>query len=98
MSLFFDYNVSLGSEKPVCVAWSNSEFQPILAVSTTSSRIIFLQEEAILIPELEIARSKIAKYLKWHPVYPALAIGWDDGKLNTKYQILYLLFPYSSNL
>ena len=98
MSLFFDYNVSLGSEKPVCVAWSNSEFQPILAVSTTSPRIIFLQEEAILIPELEIARSKIAKYLKWHPVYPALAIGWDDGKLNTKYQILYLLFPYSSNL
>ena len=30
-------------------------------------------------PNFEISRGKSATYLKWHPVFPALAVGWEDG-------------------
>lgn len=79
MSFFFDYTLSLKNEEAICTAWSHSEFQPMLAVSTTGPRIIFVQEEATLVPEFEITRGKIATVLAWHPVFPSLAVGWQDG-------------------
>ena len=32
-----------------------------------------------MVPDLEIKRGKIASILAWHPVFPSLAIGWQDG-------------------
>ena len=79
MTLFLDYNLELENERCVCMGWSSSEFQPLLALSTTYPRILFIQEEGIILPELQIAKGKKATTLSWHPVYPQLAIGWDDG-------------------
>ena len=78
MSFFFDYHVALGSEKAIATAWSNSEFQPILAVATNKPRIVFVQEEGAITPNFEISRGKVPLIMKWHPVFPALAIGWED--------------------
>jgi hypothetical protein len=34
------------------------------------------------VPNIEISRGKInAVSLKWHPIFQALAIGWEDGML-----------------
>lgn len=79
MSFFFDYNLALKKEEAITTAWSHSEFQPILAVSTNAPRIIFVQEEATMVPDFEIKRGKIASVLSWHPLFPSLAIGWQDG-------------------
>jgi hypothetical protein len=80
MSLFFDQHLALQPQETVITtAWSNSELQPVLAVSTNKPRIVFVLEEGTLMPNFEIARGKTPTILKWHPVFPALAIGWDDG-------------------
>jgi len=80
MSFFFDYSLSLDKEEAITTAWSHSEFQPLLAVSTSAPRIIFVQEEATIVPDFEINnRGKIASVLSWHPMFPSLAIGWQDG-------------------
>jgi hypothetical protein len=54
MSFFFDYGLALEKEEPITTAWSHSEFQPLLAVSTTAPRIIFVQEEATVVTDFEI--------------------------------------------
>ena len=54
----------------------------ILAVSTNAPKIIFVQEEGNVVPNFEISRGKIkAVSLRWHPIFQALAIGWDDGAI-----------------
>jgi hypothetical protein len=81
MSLFFDQHLALQPQESVLTAaWSNSELQPVLAVSTSKPRIVFVLEDGTLMPNFDISRGKTATILKWHPVFPALAIGWDDGK------------------
>jgi len=59
MSLFFDNHLQLTPEKAVTTAWSNTEFNMILAVSTSAPRIIFVQEEGNVVPNFEISRGKI---------------------------------------
>ena len=81
MSFFFDYNMQLKNETVITSAWSNSEFQPILAVSTSQPRVIFVQEEGTVVPNFDISRGKIATVLKWHPQFPGLAIGYEDGAI-----------------
>lgn len=54
MSFFFDYSLALNKEEAITTAWSNSEFQPLLAISTNAPRIIFVQEEASIVPDFEI--------------------------------------------
>lgn len=80
MSQFLDYGFQFTKEKPICASWSNSEGQPLLAISTTSPRIIFLQEEVIL-EEYQITKGKQALALKWHPTSSCLGIGWADGSV-----------------
>jgi len=82
MSYFFDNHLNLGPEETICTAWSNTDFNMILAVSTNAPKIIFVQEEGNIVPNFQIARNRIkAVALKWHPEVQALAIGWEDGKL-----------------
>ena len=83
MSYFFDNHVLLpNNDQAICCAWSNTDYNMILAVSTTAPKIIFVQEEGNMVPNFEIARGKIkAVVLKWHPIFQALAIGWEDGNL-----------------
>ena len=80
MSYFFDTHLALTPEQAICSAWSNTDFNMVLAVSTSAPRIVFVLEEGTLVPNFEIARGKsTAKIMKWHPIFHALAIGWDDG-------------------
>jgi len=82
MSYFFDNHLSLGQEETICTAWSNTDFNMILAVSTNAPHIIFVQEEGNIVPNFEISRGKVkAVALKWHPIFQALAIGWEDGTI-----------------
>ena len=76
MSHYMDYGFKFAKEKPLCAAWSNSEFQPLLAISTSHPRIIFLQEE-VVVNDYEIIKGKPAISLKWHPVFLCLGIGWS---------------------
>ena len=50
MSYFFDNHLNLGPEEAVCTAWSNTEFNMILAVATNAPKIIFVQEEGTILP------------------------------------------------
>ena len=81
MSLFFDSHFALGpDEEAISSAWSNNDFNMILAIATNKPRIIFVNEEGKMLPNFEIQRGKILPVcLKWHPVFQSLAIGWSDG-------------------
>ena len=81
MSLFFDNHFALPQgETAVTSAWSNNDFNMILAIATNKPRVIFVNEEGTQIPNFEISRGKTqAVCLKWHPVFQSLAIGWSDG-------------------
>jgi hypothetical protein len=50
MSYFFDNHLNLTPEETICTAWSNTEFNMILAVSTNAPKIIFVQEEGNVLP------------------------------------------------
>jgi len=83
MSLFFDNHFALPqAETAVTSAWSNNDFNMILAIATNKPRVVFVNEEGVQIPNFEISRGKTqAVCLKWHPVFQSLAIGWSDGCL-----------------
>lgn len=83
MSLFFDNHFALGAgETTVMSSWSSNEFNMTLAIATNKNRIIFVSEEGVQVPNFEIQRGTMAPvYLKWHPTFHQLAIGWSDGKL-----------------
>ena len=83
MSLFFDNHFALPqAETAVTSAWSNNDFNMILAIATNKPRVVFVNEEGGQIPNFEISRGKTqAVCLKWHPVTQSLAIGWSDGCL-----------------
>lgn len=82
MSLFFDTQFQLPEgEIATCSAWSNSEYNQILAVATDKPRVVFVNEEGKTLPSFEISRGKIQPVcLKWHPHTQSMAIGWSDGK------------------
>ena len=49
-------------------AWSNNEFNMILAIATTLPRIIFVTEEGQVQPQVEIIKNKTAiQQMAWHP-------------------------------
>ena len=50
MSLFFETNVMMDGEEAVSSAWSNNDFNMVLAVATNSPRIIFVNEEGTVLP------------------------------------------------
>ena len=81
MSLFFDSHYALPNGlEAVTSAWSNNDFNMVLAIATNKPSIIFVNEEGIPVPNFEIMRGKTqAVCLKWHPVFQSLAIGWSDG-------------------
>jgi hypothetical protein len=54
MSLFFETNVMMDGEEAVSSAWSNNDFNMVLAVATNSPRIIFVNEEGTVLPDFEI--------------------------------------------
>ena len=77
MSLFFETHVMMEGEEAVSCAWSNNDFNMILAVATNAPRIIFVNEEGAVLPDFEILSGKNqVNLIKWHPVFQALAIGW----------------------
>lgn len=69
MSLFFDNHFTLPEgEIAVTSAWSNNDFNMILAIATNKPRILFVNEEGKQIPNFEIQRGKTQPvFLKWHP-------------------------------
>ena len=70
MSYFFDNHLNLSPEQAVTTAWSNTDFNMILAVATNAPRIVFVQEEGNIVPNFEISRGKISPVaLKWHPIF-----------------------------
>jgi intraflagellar transport protein 140 len=81
MSLFFDNQFALPQgETAIKSAWSNNDFNMILAIATDKPRVIFVNEEGTQLPNFEIQRGKTTPVcLKWHPVFQSLAIGWSDG-------------------
>lgn len=80
MSMFFDNHVLMDGEEAVHQAWSNSEFNMVLAVATSLPRIVFVSEEGQVVPNFDINRNRTPiQALKWHPSQQALAIGYQDG-------------------
>ena len=79
MSLFFDYKVNLPDEQAVLCAWSNSEYQPVLAVSTRSGKVLLFSEEGESHSKVQMARSTYPSQLFWHPYLPILFSCWEDG-------------------
>lgn len=82
MSLFFDYKVSLADEQPIFSAWSNSEYQPILAVSTRVGKVHLYTEEGESHTKTLMARPSIPNQLMWHPYLPILYCFWEDGVIS----------------
>ena len=82
MSLFFDSHYELPpGQKAITSAWSNNDFNMILAIATNKPSIIFVNEEGVQVPNFEIGRGNTQPVcLKWHPIFQSLAIGWSDGK------------------
>ena len=78
MSHYLDYAFQFTKEDPICASWSNNEFQPLLALSTSFPRIIFLQEE-VIIQKYQIDRRKRCTAMEWNPACMNLALGWEDG-------------------
>lgn len=67
-------------ESSLQCAWSNNDFNMVLAIATDYPRIIFVNEEGAVLPDFEIVSGKTpVNLIKWHPVFQALAIGWNDG-------------------
>jgi hypothetical protein len=58
MSLFFETNVMMDGEQAVSCAWSNNDFNLVLAVATDAPRIIFVNEEGAVLPDFEIQTGK----------------------------------------
>ena len=79
MSLFFDYKVSLSDEQAVLCAWSNSEYQPVLAVGTRLGKVHLFSEEGEISQKIQMARPSYPSQLFWHPYLPILYTCWDDG-------------------
>jgi intraflagellar transport protein 140 len=82
MSLFFDYKANLSDEQAVLSAWSNSEYQPLLAVSTRLGKIYLFSEEGESQSKIQLARPSISSQLFWHPYLPILFSCWDDGVIS----------------
>lgn len=79
MSLFFDYKVNLSDEQVILCAWSNSEYQPLLAVGTRIGKIHLFTEEGESHSKNQLARSSLPSQLFWHPYLPVLYSCWEDG-------------------
>ena len=79
MSLFFDYKVSFSDEQAILSAWSNSEYQPLLAVGTRFGKIYLFTEEGESHSKVQMARSSVPSQLFWHPYLPILFSCWEDG-------------------
>ena len=80
--MFFDNHVLMDGEQALHSAWSNNDYNMVLAVTTNAPRIIFIQEDGTVVPNFEIARNKVpVAQIAWHPLLQALAIGWQDGVL-----------------
>jgi hypothetical protein len=81
MAMFFDTYVQMeNGEECLMSAWSNSEINVALAVSTNMPRVIFMNDEGQVLPNFQIARGKNSvTQLVWHPNLHSLAIGWTDG-------------------
>jgi hypothetical protein len=69
MSLFFDNHFALEEgETALASAWSNNDFNMILAIATDRPRVIFVNEEGQMFPKFEIVKGKLSPVcLKWHP-------------------------------
>src|SRR5574343_619397 len=82
MSLFFDYKVNLNEEQVALAAWSNSEYQPLLAVGTRMGKIHLFTEEGEVQTKNIMARPCALSQLFWHPYLPMLYACWDDGAVS----------------
>ena len=82
MSLFFDYKVNLNDEQVALAAWSNSEYQPLLAVGTRMGKIHLFTEEGEAQTKNIMARPCALSQLFWHPYLPLLYACWDDGAVS----------------
>ena len=59
MSLFFDNHYALPQGlQAITSAWSNNDFNMVLAIATNKPSIIFVNEEGIPVPNFEIQRGK----------------------------------------
>lgn len=80
--MFFDNHVLMEGEQALLSAWSNNEFNVMLAITTSSPRVIFVTEEGGIVPNFDIRRNGMTvTSLIWHPMIQALAIGWQDGNV-----------------
>ena len=82
MSLFFDYKLNLNEELPAVCGWSNSEYQPILAIGTRSGKVLFFTEEGERFNDLEITRQSTPCEIVWHPYLSVVFICWEDGAIS----------------
>ena len=82
MSLFFDYKIDLKGDEVAALAWSRADAPPLLAVASTTGKILIFSEEGDPVPDLSMPRDRgqPAK-MTWHPKHMWLYIAWEDGGL-----------------
>ncbi|CAJ1392249.1 unnamed protein product [Effrenium voratum] len=78
-SIYFDNELPLKDfVSASCVAWSQGEEAPLLAVAEGFNLRVF-REDGEELPELGQSRGVHCSALAWHPKAKVLAAGWDDG-------------------
>lgn len=82
MSLFFDYKIDLRGDEAAALAWSSADSQPLLAVATTTGKLLIFSEEGDPVPDLSVPRDRgQPSKMIWHPKHMWLYVAWEDGGL-----------------
>lgn len=80
-SIFFDNPLKLSEPGSVrCVAWSQGDEVPCLAVAEGCQVRVF-REEGEEVADLVQSRAVLCTSLSWHPHSKVLAAGWQDGSI-----------------
>ncbi|KAM4624504.1 intraflagellar transport protein 140 homolog [Polymixia lowei] len=85
MAVYFDHRIEApeSSGVPSQVAWHST--QPILAVASNSSstggNIDLYLQQGECVESCHIERPDQPTALRWHPVRPVLALGWENGEV-----------------
>uniref|UniRef100_A0A667XJ74 Intraflagellar transport 140 n=1 Tax=Myripristis murdjan TaxID=586833 RepID=A0A667XJ74_9TELE len=85
MAVYFDHRIEAPecSEVPSQVAWHST--LPVLAVASSSStsggNVDLYLQQGEFVESCHVNRPNQPTVLRWHPIKPVLALGWENGEV-----------------
>ncbi|XP_037319020.2 intraflagellar transport protein 140 homolog [Pungitius pungitius] len=85
MAVYFDHRIEApdSSNVPSQVTWHSA--LPVLAVasssSTTGGNVDLYLQQGESVDSCHLERPHLPTVLRWHPIKPVLALGWEDGEV-----------------